>query len=174
MKKHLKSLKIISGGQTGVDRAALDAAITLNLKNGGWCPRNRRAEDGRIDIKYPLTETETSFYQERTRKNVEDSDGTLILCEGQLNRGTLLTVKHAQQQHKPLLVVNPSGCTVENVLNWLTDNKIKVINIAGPRESTAPGIYAKSFNFIISVFGQKHEVTTKDKKAGENKNPSNV
>ena len=98
-------LKIVSGGQTGVDRAALDVALALGLAVGGWCPKGRRAEDGRIPDRYPLVETPERNYQVRTRRNSEDSDGTLILNLGELDDGTALTARHARQIGKPCLIV---------------------------------------------------------------------
>jgi len=93
--------KIISGGQTGVDRAALDVGLALGLAVGGWCPKGRRAEDGGIPDRYPLMETPERNYQSRTRRNIEDSDGTLLLNQGKLDGGTALTVAHARQIGKP-------------------------------------------------------------------------
>src|SRR5262245_55320595 len=99
------TLEIRSGGQTGVDRAALDVALELGLPCGGWCPRGRRAEDGPIPDHYPLRETRSPAYPVRTRWNVRDSDGTLILTRGRPDRGTLLTEELARDMGKPLLVV---------------------------------------------------------------------
>src|SRR5207247_8623955 len=98
--------KLISGGQTGVDRAALDVALELGLPCGGWCPRGRRAEDGPIDARYPLQETRSAAYPVRTRWNVRDADGTLILMRGRPDRGTALTRELAEAMNKPLLVVD--------------------------------------------------------------------
>src|SRR6266508_6387099 len=96
--------KIVSGGQTGVDRAALDVALELGMPCGGWCPQGRRAEDGRIDDRYPLNETPWDGYPQRTEWNVRDSDGTLILTCGESDRGTALTVRLAQERNKPCFV----------------------------------------------------------------------
>src|SRR5437867_4357828 len=93
--------KIVSGGQTGVDRAALDVALELGVKCGGWCPQGRRAEDGRIDERYPLQETPWDGYPQRTEWNVRDSDGTLILTCGEPDRGTALTIELVQRKKKP-------------------------------------------------------------------------
>src|SRR4051794_16307480 len=98
--------KIISGGQTGVDRAALDVALELDLPCGGWCPRGRRSEDGAIPDRYPLSETPSEEYPERTEWNVRDSDGTLILTRGTPDRGTALTQRLANRHRKPLFVVD--------------------------------------------------------------------
>lgn len=141
----LRLLRVISGGQTGVDRAALDAALACGIEIGGWCPRGRRAEDGRIADHYPLYETESGTYAERTRLNIRDADATLILSAGALTGGTLLTQTLAQQRGVPLLVVDRSAPTPEDaarrILDWLEQHGIQVLNVAGPRESTRPGIY---------------------------------
>ena len=101
--------KIVSGGQTGVDRAALDVALELGVACGGWCPKGRRAEDGTIAERYPLTETSTRAYPERTRRNVLDSDGTLILARGRPTGGTALTIKIAAETGKPCFIVDLSA-----------------------------------------------------------------
>ena len=135
--------RILSGGQTGVDRAALDVGLALGLAVGGWCPRGRRAEDGRIPDRYPLVETPERNYQTRTRRNIEDSDGTLILNLGKLDGGTALTVAHARQIGKPCLVVAlEAGIEPASFRDWLAANRIAVLNVAGPRESKRPGVYA--------------------------------
>lgn len=137
--------KIISGGQTGVDRAGLDAALALNLPVGGWCPRDRRAEDGAIPDRYPLMETPERDYEIRTRRNVEDSDGTLILNRGMLDGGSALTVDHARQIGKPcLIVVLEEGIDPARFRAWLDEHRIRILNVAGPRESKRPGIYAEA------------------------------
>ncbi len=100
------ALKVVSGGQTGVDRAALDAALGLGLPCGGWRPQGRRAEDGRIPDRYPLTETPGKDYPTRTRRNVRDSDFTLVLTVGEPTGGTLLTVQAAKRQGRPCVVVD--------------------------------------------------------------------
>lgn len=143
MKDERRKLKIVSGGQTGVDRAALDVALALGLPIGGWCPKGRRAEDGRIPDHYPLMETPERNYQVRTRRNIEDSDGTLILNVGKLEGGTALTADLARQIGKPCLIVaSEEGIEPATFQNWLVANSITVLNVAGPRESKQPGIYA--------------------------------
>ena len=134
--------KIVSGGQTGADRAGLDAALALGLPIGGWCPQGRRAEDGPIPDRYPLVETPEADYDTRTRRNVEDSDGTLILNLGKLDGGTALTAKLAKQIGKPCLIVAlEDGIAPATFRDWLEANQIAVLNIAGPRESKRPGVY---------------------------------
>jgi hypothetical protein len=141
---------IISGGQTGVDRAALDAALDLGLEAGGWCPRGRRAEDGEIPSRYPLKETESWKYPVRTRKNVQESDGTLILTRGEPRGGTALTAALAEQLHKPYRVVNLDADQDKTnpIRIWGQENGIQVLNLAGPRESEAPGIYEQAARFL--------------------------
>ncbi len=147
-------VKVISGGQTGVDRAALDVALELGLTCGGWCPKDRRAEDGPIPPRYPLTQTPWWGYPQRTRWNVRDSDGTLVLTLGKPDRGTTLTLEVATQLGKPCLVLdlnqNPNAAAVHS---WARTNKVRVLNVAGPRESQCPGIYARAVQFLRKVLG---------------------
>ena len=150
---HLK-LKVVSGGQTGVDRAALDAALALGLSAGGWCPRGRRAEDGAIAQRYPLVETPSLKYPQRTTWNVRDSDATLILTLRELDSGSRLTAQVARRLDKPCLVVSldsyPDAVHLEELLPWTVDQA--VLNVAGPRESRCPGIYPRAFGFLVRLF----------------------
>lgn len=144
--------KIISGGQTGVDRAALDTALALGIPCGGWCPKGRRAEDGVIPMHYPLTETTSKDYRVRTRRNVRDSDGTLILTRGPLSGGTALTRRLAKELDKPCLVVDlAQRPRASDVRTWLASNSIHILNVAGPRESNQPGIYLQAKKFLRRV-----------------------
>lgn len=137
--------KIVSGGQTGVDRAALDAALGLNVPCGGWCPKGRRAEDGVISAHYPLRETDSPAYAQRTALNVADSDGTLILTTGAVRGGTALTVELARKKGRPCLVARlEDRLPVREIVDWLHENAIAVLNVAGPRESQHPGIYKQA------------------------------
>ncbi len=145
--------KIVSGGQTGVDRAALDFALQNNIPCGGWCPKGRLAEDGRIDEKYPMTETTTSLYIVRTKLNVKDGDGTLILYAGELGNGSAYTAEYAQQINKPLLILKTDEPgRNEKIRQWIEKHNIKVLNIAGPRESTSPGIYDETMKILEMLF----------------------
>ncbi len=144
--------KVISGGQTGVDRAALDVALELGLACGGWCPKGRRAEDGRIPDRYPLRETPTDAYPQRTEWNVRDAEGTLILTHGRPDRGTALTRKLARRYHNPCLVVDLTKKASPNrVRTWIVTHGIRVLNVAGPRESSRPGINAQAAAFLRQV-----------------------
>ena len=148
--------KIISGGQTGVDRAALDVALELGLEAGGWCPRGRRAEDGRIDSRYPLLETTSWKYPVRTRKNVLESDGTLILTRGEPKGGTSLTVALAKKLGKPYRMgdLDQGSKTKAGIRNWGAENKIQILNVAGPRESEAPGIYNQAVQLLAGLLAE--------------------
>jgi hypothetical protein len=148
--KGLVISKIISGGQTGVDRAALDVAMELGIECGGWCPKGRRAEGRPIPKRYPLKETPSTAYPQRTKRNVLDSDATLILTLRQHQRGgTALTIRLAHSLKKPYKVVKLNGTTdVEGVRSWLERKKIRILNVAGPRESENPGIHSMACDFL--------------------------
>jgi hypothetical protein len=134
--------KIVTGGQTGVDRAALDAALAHGVPAGGWCPKERRAEDGRIPDRYPLKETPSAAYEQRTAWNVRDSDGTLIVTDGTLEGGTALTMTEAKQQGRPVLHVRTiDPVPVPMIRAWGEDHDVRVLNVAGPRASEVAGIY---------------------------------
>ncbi|MFC2075209.1 putative molybdenum carrier protein [Bdellovibrionota bacterium] len=145
--------KLTSGGQSGVDRAALDIALELGLECGGWCPKGRVAEDGMIDNRYPLKETPTDEYVQRTEWNVRDADGTLILCRGTPTGGTGVTKEMAAKHKKPCIHVNFfTEPMPEFVRNWASQHNIKTLNIAGPRESKNPGIYDQATKFLKKLF----------------------
>jgi hypothetical protein len=144
--------RVVSGGQTGVDRAALDVAIALGIRHGGWCPRGRRAEDGVVPVHYALRETESPEYAVRTERNVVDSDATLILCRGPLGGGTALTRELALRHGKPLVVVDLDGPTEPSAVRaWLEAHRVGVLNVAGPRESGCPGIGAAARAYLGRV-----------------------
>ena len=148
-------LTIISGGQTGVDRAALDAAIAASLPQGGACPAGRLAEDGVIDARYRLTETISANPASRTRMNVRESDATLIISPAAPDGGTRLTVRHAAKLGRPCLVVDPADdSAAEAILAWLRAADIRVLNIAGPRESKSPGVYGQALRLLTAVFSR--------------------
>ncbi len=148
--------RIVSGGQTGADRAALDWAITHQVPHGGWCPKGRRAEDGRIPLKYQLTETEGEGYRARTVRNVRDSDATLIVNLGELEGGSLETQRIAERRRKPVRVVQADAALtdvdVADLRAWIAGNASGSLNVAGPRESRRPGIHAATWALLDRVF----------------------
>jgi hypothetical protein len=149
---------IISGGQTGVDRAALDVARERGLPYGGFIPKGRRTEDGTLPDEYAgMTETESSIFTVRTRENVACADATLILARGPPDGGTLLAKLTAQAKEKPLLVldlleVDPDEA-VQRTLAWLRGLPAGSLNVAGPRESRQPGIHAEARALLEKVLG---------------------
>ena len=145
--------RIVSGGQTGPDRAALDAALALGMPCGGWCPRDRQAEDGPIDRRYGLTETDSADPAVRTRRNVADAGGTLIIAPpGPLSGGTALTAREAEALGRPCLVVDPAAPDApQAVARWLRRHRIAVLNVAGPRQSEAPGLYRPALRLLMAV-----------------------
>jgi hypothetical protein len=138
--------RIVSGGQSGVDRGALDAALALGFQCGGWCPAGRLAEDGPIPERYPVVELAGGDYRARTRQNVQDTDGTLILALGAPKGGTLETLRDCLRFGKPHLVVDASAASAQDAarraLLFVQENAIRVLNIAGPRESGWQGARA--------------------------------
>lgn len=144
---------IVSGGQTGVDRAALDVALELGIPCRGWCPAGRRAADGRIADRYPLRETPSRQYRQRTEWNVRDSDATLILARPPLRGGTALTAALARFYQRPCLVVDPSDLgEVERVRRWLSHIAPTVLNVAGPRDDRVGAVHQRARSFLLAVF----------------------
>jgi len=148
-------MKLRSGGQTGVDLVALDVALELNLPCGGWCPKGRRAENGPIPSKYPLEESTSTDYKQRTEWNVRDSDGTLILTTGLPTGGTALTIEYAEQHKRPCLVVDLDlPIDMQVVKEWILSNQIYELNVAGPRASKQPRIYNMAVEFLRNLIPQ--------------------
>jgi hypothetical protein len=147
--------KIVSGGQTGVDRAGFDAAINAGIPIGGYCPRGRLAEDGAIPEKYPMLELDSIEPYYRTEQNVIYSDGTLILNKGILSGGTKLTHDFTIRCGKPRLIVqlDDDKISPEHVINWIKGHHINTLNIAGPRESKClEGVYSDAFAYLEEIF----------------------
>ncbi len=145
---------IVSGGQTGVDRGALDAAIQLGYDHGGWCPKGRLAEDGSVPSRYALQENNSRDYAVRTEQNVVDSDATLIFYLRKLSGGTLLTFRLAKQHEKPYMLVRldkPWDC--QAVKTWMHRIRPERLNVAGPRESSNPGVQELSRLATLRVLG---------------------
>lgn len=149
MNDALFHIRLITGGQSGVDRAVLDFALKNNMACGGWCPAGRWAEDGRIPDIYPLKETDSAHPDERTRLNIQSSDGTLIIYDQHMDRGTKLTLSLARQLNIPHQVCNlHMPFDMDGLNRWISSEGIKSLNIAGPRASNAPGIYHKTMAFL--------------------------
>jgi hypothetical protein len=148
--------KIISGGQTGADQAALDVAIRLGIPYGGWIPKGRLTEEGRLDSKYKLNEMETTNYNKRTEQNVIDSDGTLIISHGKLTGGSDYTREMALLHHRPWLHIdlNKTGAfqAAGKIKSWIAENEIEVLNVAGSRASKDPSIYLDTIDIIETFF----------------------
>ena len=149
----LKLRKIVSGGQTGVDRAALDFAIRRGIPHGGYCPKGRRSESGRIAAKYRLTECASPEYAMRTALNVAHSDGTLILTRGRPEGGTQRTVYLCRAHGKPALIVDlDRKLRTEDFADWLRVHGIETLNVAGPRENKQPGIGQQTRGVLEALF----------------------
>jgi len=149
--------RIISGGQTGADRAALDWAIRRGLPHGGWCPKGRKAEDGTIDQRYNLVETPSEDYSQRTKWNVRDSDGTAVFSiRGALRGGSLLTAELAGQYDKPMIHLRQEDERTNHareLRSFIDEFGISVLNVAGPRESDEPDVYRFVARVLAEAFG---------------------
>lgn len=148
--------KIISGGQTGADQAALDVAIKLGISHGGWIPKGRLTEAGTLDKKYKLKEIKTSNYQKRTEQNVIDSDGTLIISHGKLTGGSDYTREMALFHNRPWLHIDlnktNSFQAAGEIKSWIIENDIEVLNVAGSRASKDPLIYQATADILETIF----------------------
>jgi hypothetical protein len=148
--------KIISGGQTGADRAALDVAIQLKISHGGWIPKGRLTENGRLDDKYHLKEMGSANYNKRTEQNVIDSHGTLIISHGKLTGGSEYTRDMVLHHGRPWLHIDLNNTesfqAAKQIKSWLAEHKIEVLNVAGPRASKDPSIYQVTVDILKTVF----------------------
>ena len=148
--------KIISGAQTGADRAALDFAIDNEIPHGGWVPKGRKAEDGLISKRYGVKEAPSADYSRRTELNVIDSDGTLIISHGKLIDGSALTQRLARKHNKPCLHIDlnqmPEFKSAIEIAHWINRHGVEVLNVAGPRVSKDPQIYDATMNILETVF----------------------
>jgi hypothetical protein len=145
--------KVVTGGQTGTDRALLDIALLLGIEHGGWCPKGRLAEDGIISSRYLLTETPDAAVEQRTEFNARDSDGTLILTFGEPTGGTLFTIECAQAHYRPYFLLDAhlsfDAKSIAKIEEWRAQHSIQILNVAGPRESLSPGlIYRRSHEIL--------------------------
>jgi len=150
-------IKIISGGQTGADRAGLDIAIRNNILHGGWIPKGRMTEEGPLSSKYNLKEMETTSYPKRTEKNVLDSDGTVIISFGKLKGGSALTRKIAEKYKRLCLYIDLEKVSVNRagaqLAKWIRDNSVNILNVAGPRASEQPKIYDNVLKILEIAIG---------------------
>jgi hypothetical protein len=157
--------KIVSGGQTGVDRGALDAALECGFPCGGWCPPGRRAEDGPTPLTYPVVELAHGGYAERTVQNVVDSDGTLVIYFGELEGGTAKTVRHCIDRGKPCKIIDACEVTVDRaaqlVAAFVATHRIACLNVAGPRRSKTPKAEAYARAVIRTLLRQESRDTTR-------------
>jgi hypothetical protein len=146
--------RLVSGGQTGADRAALDWALAHSIEHGGWCPHGRRAEDGLIPTFYQLTETPSHEYRQRTAWNVRDSDATVIFSIAvELLGGSKLTAEVAEHLGKPWLHARPDSNSAAALRKFVEDHQVEVLNVAGPRASEEPGVYAFVTATLNAAFG---------------------
>jgi hypothetical protein len=162
-------VKIISGGQTGVDRAALDVALKNGIDCGGWCPAGRLDEFGKIPDRYPVRELEHGGFTERTLQNVKDADGTVIIYSGELSGGTEQTVGFCVEQQRPRQLIDASMISILEAVRLIADfvrkDKIDILNVAGPRQSEWPEGYDYAFRaleaFVNSITSKS---TSRNKK----------
>lgn len=165
--------KIISGGQTGADRAALDAALKFDVPYGGWLPKGRLAEDGPLDLRYSLKEMPTDSYSARTEQNVVDSDGTVIFSHGKPTGGTDYTREMALKHGKQLLSIDLNLTATHDaaslIVSWIQMRRIKILNVAGPRASEDAGIYNDVFRILAMVIQLQKQAQdpSADKKSGD-------
>lgn len=153
--------KIVSGGQTGVDRAALDWALARGVGHGGWCPAGRLAEDGSIGPRYLLEETPSDGYSQRTEWNVRDSDGTVILSLAPgLAGGSRLTAEFARKWHRPWIHLSRAIATepARELRCFVEENRIEILNVAGPRDSTEAGVGGFCRDVLEAAFGEGDEI----------------
>lgn len=151
--------KIISGGQTGADRAALDAALDAGFPCGGWCPEGRKAEDGSIPARYPLKVLPGAGYRKRTVQNLKDADGTAIFHVGNIAGGTKLTLEKCIELQRPHVLIDCGQVSIaraaEILGSFIEVHRIRVLNVAGPRESGAPGIYTAVFSVMKDLLATR-------------------
>ena len=170
--------RIVSGGQTGADQGGLAAAIKLGIPHGGWCPKGRRAEGGKVPARYDLKETASANYQARTRRNVIDSDGTVILTRGRLEGGSLLTARVAREVGKPCLHLTMQQLggdranAVARFRAWLAAHRIETLNVAGSRASKAKGIQDVVKAFLCEALGSRQQYAVEHDRAATNPSPA--
>ena len=172
-------IKVVTGGQTGVDRGALDAALELNLQCGGWCPEGRLAEDGTIPEQYPLEELPGGDYRDRTRKNVVDSDGSAIIYFGEIEGGTECTLDDCVQLAKPYQLIDGSemqpGQAAKQIAEFVRDRGLQTLNIAGPRASKIEKGHKYAFDtvrMLVDFLSQKRPASKRSSARGGKQKPN--
>jgi hypothetical protein len=163
-------VKIISGGQTGVDRAALDVALKHGIECGGWCPAGRLDEFGRIPDQYPLQALDAGGFTERTLQNVKDSDGTIIIYPCTLGGGTEQTVRFCQELQRPYQLIDAAKISAEDaaklIADFVRDHEIDLLNVAGPRQSEWPEGYGCAFR-ALDEFLRRSAQVDRSERGGE-------
>ena len=157
----LRLERIVSGGQTGADQAALDIAMELGIPHGGWVPKGRKTESGPLPARYVVKEMPTDSYPKRTERNVMDSDGTLIISHGELSEGSEYTRMMAAKHGKPWIHIDADKhsieAAVERIRTWISGNDIETLNVAGPPASKDPYIYAATKTILEAVLLSTYE-----------------
>ena len=155
---HLDRVKLISGGQTGVDRAMLDFCLDHGMGCGGWCPEGRKAEDGTIDLKYPVKELPKASYKKRTAANVRDSDATVIVYDNEMKGGTLKSFEFVRKEKKSVLLLDLSVLDAVQaaclLLKFMESHKPGILNFSGPRHTEWPGGYESCYTLLQEAFGK--------------------
>lgn len=172
-------IKVVTGGQTGVDRGALDAALELNLQCGGWCPEGRLAEDGAIPEQYPLQELSGGDYRDRTRQNVVDSDGSAIIYFGEIEGGTECTLDDCVQLAKPYQLIDGSGMqpgqAAKQIAEFVRERGVQTLNIAGPRASKIEKGHKYAFDtvrMLVDFLSQKRPAANRSGARGGKQKPN--
>lgn len=154
-------VKIVSGGQTGVDQGALAAALASGVDCGGWCPEGRLSEEGPIPVVYPVVELPGAGYRERTLRNVLDSDGTAIIHDGELEGGTRLTWVFCERHGRPSAIIDASTLSgdraVDALVEFVYGNGLGVLNVAGPRASKWPGASRYAMDVVAATLKRLSE-----------------
>ncbi|UCE90648.1 MAG: putative molybdenum carrier protein [Pseudomonadota bacterium] len=155
-------IEIVSGGQSGADRGALDAALEAGVPCGGWCPAGRRAEDGRISARYPLRELDSGHYIDRTLRNVRDSDATFIVSFGPPEGGTARTLECCVSEGRPHLLVDAHQVdatrAVQLLLAFVAEHHVRRLNVAGPRASLEPRAHGYTHDVVSRLLRDAAEV----------------
>ena len=155
---NLDRLRMVTGGQTGVDRAMLDFCLDHGISCGGWCPQNRKAEDGTIDLKYPVKELPKASYRKRTAANVKESDATVIIYHNEMDGGTLKSFEFAQKEKRPFLLLDMSVMdpfqASGKLQKFIQRYHPEILNFSGPRHSEWPEGYGNCYAILQQTFGQ--------------------